>query len=58
MAALFARQKNTPEFLGTVPTDSAWFGVLLTACLLIMTALSYLPALALGTVLERLLHAT
>jgi len=55
-AGLFARQRRTPASLGTLPTDSVSFGVLLTACLIIMTALSYLPALALGPILERLLY--
>jgi len=55
-AGLFARQRKTPASLGTLPTDSVSFGVLLTACLIIMTALSYLPALALGPILERLLY--
>ena len=54
-AALFARQRTTPSSSGTLPTHSLTFGVLLTACLTIMVALSYLPALALGPVLERLL---
>ena len=54
LSSLFARQRNTPASSGTLPTDSVSFGVLLTACLIIMTALSYLPALVLGPVLERL----
>ena len=54
-AGLFAGQKNTPVSVGTLPTDSLSFGILLTACLIVMTALSYLPVLALGPVLERLL---
>jgi len=54
LAALFGRQRNTPGSSGTLPTDSLTFGVLLTACLIIMVALSYLPALALGPLLERL----
>jgi K+-transporting ATPase ATPase A chain len=54
-AALFGRQRNTPSTLGTLPTHSLVFGVLLTTCLIVMVALSYLPALALGPVLERLL---
>jgi len=58
LANLFARQKSTPASLGTLPTDSPSFGALLTACLIIMTALSYLPALALGPVLERLVFGT
>ncbi|MGA7379676.1 MAG: potassium-transporting ATPase subunit KdpA [Terriglobales bacterium] len=57
-AGLFARQKNTPSSLGTLPTDSLSFGILLTVCLITVTALSYLPALALGPVLERLLFGT
>jgi K+-transporting ATPase ATPase A chain len=54
-ASLFARQRNTPSSSGTLPTHSLVFGVLLTTCLIVMVALSYLPALALGPVLERLL---
>ena len=54
-AALFGRQRNTPSTSGTLPTHSFVFGVLLTTCLIVMVALSYLPALALGPVLERLL---
>jgi K+-transporting ATPase ATPase A chain len=55
LASLFARQRKSVASLGTLPTDSLTFGLLLTACLIILTALSYLPALALGPVLERLL---
>ena len=54
-AGLFARQRSTPSSLGTLPTHSFSFGVLLTTCLITMVALSYLPALALGPLLERLL---
>ena len=54
-AALFGRQRNTPSSSGTLPTHSFVFGVLLTTCLIVMVALSYLPALALGPVLERML---
>jgi K+-transporting ATPase ATPase A chain len=55
LAGLFARQRKSVASPGTLPTDSLTFGLLLTACLIILTALSYLPALALGPVLERLL---
>ena len=55
LAALFGRQRNTPSTSGTLPTHSFVFGVLLTTCLITIVALSYLPALALGPVLERLL---
>jgi K+-transporting ATPase ATPase A chain len=54
-AALFGRQRSTPSTAGTLPTHSLVIGVLLTTCLIVMVALSYLPALALGPVLERLL---
>jgi K+-transporting ATPase ATPase A chain len=54
-ASLFGRQRNTPSSSGTLPTHSFVFGALLTTCLITMVALSYLPALALGPVLERLL---
>ena len=54
-ADLFGRQRKTPSTSGTLPTHSFSFGILLTTCLITMVALSYLPALALGPVLERLL---
>jgi len=53
-AGMFARQKKTPSSSGTLQTDSVTFGVLVTACLTIMAILSYLPAFALGPILERL----
>jgi K+-transporting ATPase ATPase A chain len=55
LAALFGHQRSTPSSSGTLPTHSFLFGSLLTICLIIMVALSYLPALALGPLLERLL---
>lgn len=54
-AGHFSRQKITPRSLGTLPTDSFSFGLLLTVFLIVVTALSYLPVFALGPVLERLL---
>jgi potassium-transporting ATPase potassium-binding subunit len=54
LASLFARQKKTPVSSGTLPTDSASFGLLLAGCVIVLTALSYMPALALGSILERL----
>jgi K+-transporting ATPase ATPase A chain len=53
-AGLVARQRNTPESRGTLRTDSLWFGLLLTGFLVIVTALSYLPVMTLGPVLEHL----
>jgi len=59
MKRVFSRQRTVLDRFclpsGTLPTHSFVFGVLLTICLIIMVALSYLPALALGPVLERLL---
>lgn len=53
-AGLAARQKKTPPTRGTLRTDSLTFGILLTGFLLIVTALSYIPILALGPILEHL----
>ena len=55
LADLFGRQRSTPSSSGTLPTHSSSFGVLLTTCLITMVALSYLPALVLGPLLERFL---
>ena len=54
-AGLFARQKIAPRSIGTLPTDSFSFGLLLIIFLVIVTALSYLPVFTLGPLLERLL---
>jgi potassium-transporting ATPase potassium-binding subunit len=54
LAALFGRQRNTPATSGTLPTHSFVFAMLLTACLIVIVAVSYLPSLALGPILERL----
>ena len=53
-AALFASQRNTLASPGTLPTHSFFFGILLTARLITLVALSYFPVLALGPILERL----
>ena len=54
-AGLLAQQKSRPRSRGTLRTDSFTFGALLTTFLILVTALSYLPALILGPVLEHLL---
>jgi K+-transporting ATPase ATPase A chain len=54
LAGLFAAQQPAPESAGTLPTTSTSFTVLLTATILIVSALSYFPALALGPLLEHL----
>jgi K+-transporting ATPase ATPase A chain len=57
-AALFGHQRRTPPSSGTLPTHFVTFGLLLTACLITLVALSYLPALAVGPLLERLLFGS
>ncbi len=54
LAGLFAAQRPTPDSAGTLPTNSWSFAILLTTTALIVSALSYLPALALGPLLEHL----
>lgn len=49
---LLANKKFIPESPGTLRTDSATFGVMTLAVIIIVTALSYLPALALGPLAE------
>ena len=54
LAGLFAAQQPTPDSAGTLPTNSWSFAILLTSTALIVSALSYFPALALGPLLEHL----
>lgn len=49
---LLAKKKFIPESPGTLRTDSDTFGVMTLAVIIIITALSYLPALALGPLAE------
>jgi K+-transporting ATPase ATPase A chain len=52
MAGSLARKKLVPASAGTLATDSATFAVLLAAVVLIVGALEYFPALALGPIVE------
>jgi potassium-transporting ATPase potassium-binding subunit len=52
IAGMLAKKKFIPESPGTLRTDSGTFGVMTLAVILILTALSYLPALALGPIAE------
>ena len=52
LAGRFAAMTRRPTSSGTVPSDSIQFGVLLAAVALLVGALNFLPALALGPVLE------
>ena len=49
---LLANKKFIPESPGTLRTDSNTFGAMTLAVIIIITALSYLPALALGPLAE------
>jgi K+-transporting ATPase ATPase A chain len=49
-----ARKKFVPESAGTFPTDSATFSVLLVGTVVIVGALTFFPALALGPIVEHL----
>ena len=52
IVGLLANKKFIPESPGTLRTDSATFGVMTLAVIVIITALSYLPPLALGPLAE------
>jgi K+-transporting ATPase ATPase A chain len=54
LAGQFARQGRRPANIGTVPTDSPAFAVLLLATAVVVGGLSYFPALALGPIIEHL----
>ena len=55
LAGFLARQGKVPTSGGTVPTHGPLFGSLLLGVTVILTALSYFPALALGPLAEGLL---
>jgi len=54
LAGRFARQPTKPMTDGTLPTDTPLFAGLTIATILIVGALSYLPVLALGPLVEQL----
>jgi len=51
-AGLFARQRRGMPSSGTMPIDTPTFGVLLIGTILILAAVSFLPALAMGPIAE------
>jgi K+-transporting ATPase A subunit len=57
LAGHFALQPIRPHSLGTLPTDTLLFGSVLVGTALIVGALTYFPALALGPVVEQLIMA-
>jgi K+-transporting ATPase ATPase A chain len=56
LAGRLGAQRRWPTTLGTLPSDSAMFGVLVFGTILVIGALSFLPALALGPMAEALQH--
>ena len=55
LAGRFAPQPSKPVTEGTLPTDTPLFAGLTIATILIVGALSYLPVLALGPIVEHLM---
>jgi potassium-transporting ATPase potassium-binding subunit len=54
LAGSLASKKHVPASGGTFPTTSALFGGLLAGVIVIVTALTYFPALSLGPLVEGL----
>jgi K+-transporting ATPase ATPase A chain len=54
LAGRFAAQRRWPTTAGTLPSDSVTFGVLVLGTVLLVGALCFLPALALGPIAEGL----
>ena len=52
IAGILANKKYIPESTGTLKTDTLTFGIMIFAVILIITALSYFPALVLGPIAE------
>lgn len=52
IAGLLAQKKHIPESAGTLKINSLTFGVMTMAVIIIINALSYFPALALGPIAE------
>ena len=54
MAGALAEKKYIPPSLGTLPTDKLPFAIWLTLVIMIVGALTFFPALALGPIVEHL----
>jgi K+-transporting ATPase ATPase A chain len=55
IAGSLAKKKHTPESAGTLRTDGPMFVGLLIAVVVVVGALSFIPALALGPIVEHLI---
>jgi K+-transporting ATPase ATPase A chain len=54
LAGSLGRQETVPEDAGTLPTHRPQFVLMLTAVVILVAGLTYLPALALGPLAEGL----
>jgi K+-transporting ATPase ATPase A chain len=54
IAGSLARKKHTPAGVGTLPTHQPLFVIVLISTVLLVGALTFVPALALGPVVEHL----
>jgi K+-transporting ATPase ATPase A chain len=54
LAGSLAAQRKTPETAGTLPTTGPLFATMLTGTILLVAALTFVPALALGPITEAL----
>jgi K+-transporting ATPase ATPase A chain len=52
LAGSLAAQKKVPETAGTLPTTGVLFGSLLAGTIVLVAALTFIPALALGPIAE------
>jgi K+-transporting ATPase ATPase A chain len=52
IAGLLAQKKYVPESAGTLKVDTVTFGIMTFAVIIVLNALSYFPALALGPIAE------
>ena len=55
IAGAFAAKKTVPAGLGTLPTHTPLFIVLLASTVVVVGALTFVPALALGPIVEHLM---
>jgi len=58
LAGNLAQKKSVPPSPGTFPVNSTLFAVLLVGVIVILSALTFFPALSLGPILEHLLLKT
>jgi K+-transporting ATPase ATPase A chain len=54
LAGSLASQKKVPETAGTLPTTGPLFATMLTGTIVLVAALTFIPALALGPIAEAL----